>query len=179
MRAKTTIPPTDMLLHSIGLVGPRDEVCPCDGAVTMRVSKAFPVNIPIGLIDMYRWVTTMISEDYESFTAPRTSASVGPSRATRRVARPALPESLSTCAPSTFVVLSPSMPPDQAPWALRSRPSCRREFGTQRFRRPPYIEARSKSSGTNEHTHLSAADEQLISTVRESSSAAPARRKPL
>jgi hypothetical protein len=33
----------------------------------MRVSRAFPVNLPIDQIDMYRWVTTMTSEDYESF----------------------------------------------------------------------------------------------------------------
>ena len=35
----------------------------------MRVSRAFLVNLPIEQIDMYRWVTTMTSEDYESFTS--------------------------------------------------------------------------------------------------------------
>jgi hypothetical protein len=34
----------------------------------MRVSKVFPVNLPIDRIDMYRWVTEMTTEDYESFT---------------------------------------------------------------------------------------------------------------
>lgn len=33
----------------------------------MRVSKTFPVNLPLDKIDMYRWVTEMTSEDYESF----------------------------------------------------------------------------------------------------------------
>jgi hypothetical protein len=33
----------------------------------MRVSRTFPVNLSIDRIDMYRWVTTMTSEDYESF----------------------------------------------------------------------------------------------------------------
>jgi hypothetical protein len=35
--------------------------------VTMRVSRAFPVDLPIDQIDMYRWVTEMTTEDYESF----------------------------------------------------------------------------------------------------------------
>lgn len=33
----------------------------------MRVSAAFPVNVPIERIDMYRWVTEMTTEEYESF----------------------------------------------------------------------------------------------------------------
>jgi hypothetical protein len=33
----------------------------------MRVSKDFPVNLPVDSIDMHRWVTEMTSEDYESF----------------------------------------------------------------------------------------------------------------
>src|SRR5262245_30576411 len=33
----------------------------------MRVTRDFPVNLPIGNVDMYRWVTEMTSEDYESF----------------------------------------------------------------------------------------------------------------
>ena len=40
----------------------------------------------------------------------------------------------------------------------------------ERFTRPLYIEAR-RIERTDEHTHRIAADEQLISTVRESSSA--------
>ena len=36
--------------------------------MTLRVSRAFTVNLPIDQIDMYRWVTEMTSEDYESFT---------------------------------------------------------------------------------------------------------------
>jgi len=35
----------------------------------MRVTRAFPVNLPIERIDLYRWVTEMTSEDYESFTS--------------------------------------------------------------------------------------------------------------
>jgi len=46
----------------------------------------------------------------------------------------------------------------------------------ERFRRPLYIEAR-RIERTDEHTHRIAADEQLISTVRESSSAVLRRRK--
>jgi len=34
----------------------------------MRVSRAFPVNLPADQIDMYRWVTEMTTEEYESFT---------------------------------------------------------------------------------------------------------------
>ena len=34
----------------------------------MRVSKAFPINLSIDQIDMYRWVTKMTTEDYASFT---------------------------------------------------------------------------------------------------------------
>lgn len=33
----------------------------------MRVSKTFPVNLPIDRINLYRWVTEMTSDDYESF----------------------------------------------------------------------------------------------------------------
>lgn len=33
----------------------------------MRVSRAFPINLPIESIDMYQWVTEMTPEDYESF----------------------------------------------------------------------------------------------------------------
>src|SRR5262245_2484660 len=33
----------------------------------MRASKAFPINLPVQRIDMYRWVTEMTPEDYESF----------------------------------------------------------------------------------------------------------------
>ena len=34
----------------------------------MRVSQAFPINLPTEQIDMYRWVTEMTSADYASFT---------------------------------------------------------------------------------------------------------------
>ena len=33
----------------------------------MRVTRSFAVNLPIGRIDMYRWLTEMTSEDYESY----------------------------------------------------------------------------------------------------------------
>lgn len=33
----------------------------------MRVSKGFPINLPIDQIDMYRWVTEMTPEDYASY----------------------------------------------------------------------------------------------------------------
>ena len=34
----------------------------------MRVSRSFPIDLPIEQIDMYRWATAMTSADYESFT---------------------------------------------------------------------------------------------------------------
>ena len=34
----------------------------------MRVSRSFPIDLPIEQIDIYRWVTAMTSADYESFT---------------------------------------------------------------------------------------------------------------
>jgi hypothetical protein len=37
------------------------------GPLTVRVSRAFPIDLPIERIDMYRWVTEMTPDDYESF----------------------------------------------------------------------------------------------------------------
>ena len=34
----------------------------------MRATRSFLVNLPIERIDLYRWVTEMTSDDYESFT---------------------------------------------------------------------------------------------------------------
>jgi hypothetical protein len=33
----------------------------------MRVTRTFPVNLPIERVDMHRWVTEMTTADYESF----------------------------------------------------------------------------------------------------------------
>ena len=36
----------------------------------MRITRTFPINLPIDQIDMYRWVTEMTSEDYVSYARP-------------------------------------------------------------------------------------------------------------
>jgi hypothetical protein len=46
----------------MALTAPKGEV--------MRITRAFPVNLPINQIDLYRWVTEMTSEDYESYARP-------------------------------------------------------------------------------------------------------------